>query len=299
MTPDGLSVIKWAAPALLGVAFCGFAYTIVRAIGAGTGAYAETMSEETSRQFEDLFLFIPAKRIADIGRAAAAAVFLLCFVPLFDLSNPVSTAAGIVLGVAFGSLALMAPTRLVNVLRSRRRLKFNVQLIDALSSMSNALRAGFSLNQAFETVVQNGEKPISQEFGVMLQQMRVGMNFYDALQSLDKRVGSDDLTLVVTAIDIARRTGGNLTEIFDKISLTIRERMRIERRVMTLTSQGRLQGLVVACMPAVLGVAMTSLKPSLMIPFFKSANGMAAVGLTVLLIAAGWFFISKIIRIDV
>ncbi|OPZ64241.1 MAG: Bacterial type II secretion system protein F domain protein [bacterium ADurb.Bin478] len=165
--------------------------------------------------------------------------------------------------------------------------------------MSNALRAGFSINQAFESVVQNGEKPISQEFGVMLQQMRVGMNFYDALQSLDKRVGSDDLTLVVTSIDIARRTGGNLTEIFDKISLTIRERMRIERRVQTLTAQGRLQGIIVACMPALLGAAMTFIKPGLMIPFFKSVNGMVAIGLTALLIAIGWFFISRIIRIDV
>jgi tight adherence protein B len=68
---------------------------------------------------------------------------------------------------------------------------------------------------------------------------------------------------------------------------------------MTLTSQGRLQGIIVACMPAVLGAAMTFVKPGLMIPFFKSVNGMAAVGLTVLLIAAGWFFISRIIRIDV
>jgi len=129
--------------------------------------------------------------------------------------------------------------------------------------------------------------------------MRVGMNFYDALQSLDKRVGSDDLTLVVTAIDIARRTGGNLTEIFDKISLTIRERLRIERRVQTLTAQGKLQGIVVASMPALLGTAMTFVKPDLMIPFFKSVNGMAAIGLTVLLITAGWFCIRKIIRIDV
>ncbi|HNX32996.1 MAG TPA: type II secretion system F family protein [Kiritimatiellia bacterium] len=299
MSPDTLVLVKWGATLLVGLAFGGFAYTMVRALGSGTSAYAESMSEETSRQFEDLFLFIPAKRIADIGRAAAAAVFLLCFIPLFDLANMVSTAAGTVLGLTFGTLALMAPTRLVEVMRKNRRMKFNLQLVDALGSMSNALRAGFSINQAFETVVQNGEKPISQEFGVMLQQMRVGMNFYDALQSLDKRVGSDDLTLVVTAIDIARRTGGNLTEIFDKISLTIRERIRIERRVLTLTSQGRLQGIIVACMPAVLGAAMTFVKPGLMIPFFKSVNGMAAVGLTVLLIAAGWFFISRIIRIDV
>ena len=299
MTPEALSVIKWTAPVLLGVSLAGFALTIVRAMGSGAGAYSDSMSEETSRQFEDLFLFIPARRIAEIGWAAAAVVFLVCLVPLFDLSNPLSTSAGLTLGLTFGSLAMMAPTKIVTVLREKRRQKFNIQLVEALGSMSNALRAGFSINQAFETVVQNGEKPISQEFGVMLQQMRVGMNFYDALQSLDKRVGSDDLTLVVTAVDIARRTGGNLTEIFDKISLTIRERMRIERRVMTLTSQGRLQGLIVACMPGVLGVAMTLLKPGLMIPFFKSVNGMVSIGITALLIAVGWFFIQKIIKIDV
>ena len=299
MTPETLSVIKWAAPALLGISFGGFAFTIVRAMGSGAGAYSDSMSEETSRQFEDLFLFIPARRIAEIGWAAAAIVFLLCFIPLFDMRNPLATTAGLVLGLVFGSLALLAPTKIVAVMRDKRRQKFNLQLVEALGSMSNALRAGFSINQAFETVVQNGEKPISQEFGVMLQQMRVGLNFYDALQSLDKRVGSDDLTLVVTAVDIARRTGGNLTEIFDKIGLTIRERMRIERRVMTLTSQGRLQGLIVACMPGVLGVAMTLLKPGLMIPFFKSVNGMVSVGVTVLLIAVGWLIIRKIIKIDV
>ena len=299
MSPSALSALGWASPALIGLAFAGLAYTVVRAMGSGAGAYADSMSEEASRQFEDLFLFIPAKRISEIGRAAAAAAFLFCFIPLFDHTNPVSTVAGTVLGLTFGVLALMAPSKLLDVLRSRRRQKFNFQLVDALGGMSNALRAGFSINQAFETVVQNGEKPISQEFGVMLQQMRVGMNFYDALQSLDKRVGSDDLTLVVTSIDIARRTGGNLTEIFDKISLTIRERMRIERRVQTLTAQGRLQGIIVACMPALLGTAMTFIKPGLMIPFFKSVNGMVAIGLTALLIAVGWFFISKIIRIDV
>lgn len=299
MTPEALSIVKWAAPICLGLSFSGLAFTIVRAMGSGAGAYADSMSEETARQFEDLFLFIPAKRIREIGWAAAAVIFLLLAVPFFDLNNPVSTSAGLSLGLVFGGFALMAPAKIVSIMREKRRRKFNLQLVDALGSMSNALRAGFSVNQAFETVVQNGEKPISQEFGVMLQQMRVGMNFYDALQSLDKRVGSDDLTLVVTAVDIARRTGGNLTEIFDKISLTIRERMRIERRVMTLTSQGRLQGIIVACMPAVLGGAMTVLKPDLMMPFFKSSQGVIAVGATALLIACGWFFIRKIIKIDV
>jgi len=283
----------------MGCSFAGFAWTLSRSLSSGASDYSDTMSTEASRQFEDLFLFIPPKKIAEIGWAAAGVVFLLCVVPLFDITNPISTFAGIALGTVFGVMALMAPKKIIKILKDKRRYKFNLQLIDALSNMSNALRAGFSINQAFETVVQNGEKPISQEFGVMLQQMRVGMNFYDAMESLDKRVGSDDLTLVVTAVDIARRTGGNLTEIFDKISITIRERMRIERRVRTLTAQGRLQGIIVACMPAALGGIMTVIKPDLMMPFIKSTHGVIAIGITVLLISTGWFFISKIIKIDV
>lgn len=299
MTITLLDSYRWASIALIGIAFVGFAYTIVKALGSGATTYADSVSEEASRQFEDLFLFIPARRIRDLGWAIAGLIFLLFAIPFFNLNSLVSTVIGISLGLFFGSLALSAPSLLVEMLRSRRRHKFNIQLVEALSSMSNALRAGFSINQAFETVVQSGEKPISQEFGVMLQQMRVGMNFYDALQSLDKRVGSDDLTLVVTSIDIARRTGGNLTEIFDKISITIRERMRIERRVRTLTAQGRLQGIIVACMPAILGIAMTVMKPQLMIPFLKSMSGVIALSTTAILIVIGWFFINKIIKIDV
>ena len=298
-SPTTLLYLKISACSLVALAFGAFAWQIIHTIRSSAGTYSENMSEETSRQFEDLFLFIPAKKIADIGRAAAAALFLLFFIPFFSLSNPISTTAGTVLGIFFGTLALIAPTKLVMVLKVKRRQRFNLQLVEALSSMSNALRAGFSINQAFETVVQSGEKPIAQEFGVMLQQMRVGMNFYDALQSLDKRVGSDDLTLVVTAIDIARRTGGNLTEIFDKIGMTIRERMRIERRVMTLTAQGRLQGIIVALMPLILGGAMTALKPDMMLPFLKSVQGMAAIGVMFLLVSVGWVVITKIIKIDV
>jgi len=299
MTFSSLDSLKWGAAILLGLSFGGFAFAIARAMGSGAGAYADSMSEETSRQFEDLFLFFPAKRIREIGWAVASAVFMLFAIPFFDLSNMVSTSAGLILGITFGGLALMAPAKLVLVMREKRRQKFNIQLVDALGSMSNALRAGFSINQAFETVVQNGEKPISQEFGVLLQQMRVGMNFYDALQSLDKRVGSDDLTLVVTSIDIARRTGGNLTEIFDKISLTIRERMRIESRVRTLTAQGRLQGIIVGGMPIVLGIVLTVIRPSMMLPFLASLTGMIAIFVVLILLTLGALMIRKIIRIDV
>ena len=181
----------------------------------------------------------------------------------------------------------------------RRREKFNAQLPEALATMSNALRAGFSIAQAFDSVVEQGEKPMSEEFAILQQQLRVGMSFESALESMSERVGSDDLTLVTTAILISRKTGGNVTEIFDKISETIRGRMKIERKVKTLTSQGRLQGIIVSAMPILLGIAMCVLKPKLMIPFLTSMTGILCVAVMTVLIVLGWMMIRKIIKIDV
>ena len=184
-------------------------------------------------------------------------------------------------------------------LDSRRRAKFNDQLPEALATMSNALRAGFSISQAFDSVVEQDMKPMSEEFQILQQQLRIGMSFEDALESMSQRVGSEDLTLVTTAILVSRKTGGNVTEIFDKISETIRGRMRIERRVRTLTAQGRLQGIVVALMPIVLGTAMTIMKPGLMMPFLKSLTGILCIAGAISLVICGWFVIRKITRIEV
>ena len=190
-------------------------------------------------------------------------------------------------------------TPLARWLDNRRRQKFNEQLPEALATMSNALRAGFSLSQAFECVVEQGDKPMSEEFAILQPQLRIGMSFEDALQSMSGRVGSDDLTLVTTAILISRKTGGNVTEIFDKISETIRSRMKIERKVKTLTAQGRMQGILVSLMPLLLGIAMVILKPNMMIPFLCSFVGVISVLVVILLITVGWLFIRKITKIDV
>lgn len=290
---------RLGAIALTGLSLAGLAFVFLRAFTTGTQAYADQHSQKTSRQFEDLFLFIPPQRIAEIGWASAAAVFLLIAGLFFSLDNPASTAAGLVLGAIFGVGAFVLPSRVLVFLRERRRLRFNLQLVDALTHMSNALKAGFSINQAFETIVENGENPIAQEFSLFLQQIRVGVSFNEALANMDQRVGSDDLTLVCTSIDIARRTGGNLTEIFDKISITIRERMRIESRVRTLTAQGRLQGLIVGGMPVILGVVLTIIRPSMMMPFLSSFTGMIAIFVVLILLTLGGLTIRKIIRIDV
>ena len=188
---------------------------------------------------------------------------------------------------------------LARYLDGRRREKFNLQLPEALATMSNALRAGYSISQAFDSVVEQGEKPMCEEFAILQRQLKIGMPFEDALESMSQRVGSDDLTLVTTAILISRKTGGNVTEIFDKISETIRGRQRIERKVKTLTAQGRMQGIIVSAMPVFLGLIMTLIKPGLMIPYLTSFAGFMSILVMCALIFVGWLMIRKIIKIDV
>lgn len=284
---------------LFAVSITGLAYTLLRTFYSGAEIYAGTYSRETARQFEDIFLFIPPRRIADAGWACAAVVFM----GIFFLVGRLTTVTGILVGGGAGTLGGLAafhlPYGLLNLLKARRLRRFNAQLADTLVSMSNALKAGFSISQSFETIVREGANPIAQEFDVLIQETRVGVTFSDALANMSHRVGSDDLALVVAAIEASRRAGGNLTEIFDKIAATIRARLRIENRIHTLTAQGRLQGIVVGAMPVVILLALLLVDPGLMLPFLHSRIGLVALGLAAVLIALGGFFIRKIIRIDV
>ena len=293
-------MITWIAICtLFGISFAGLGYVLVQSLRAGADAYEHTYSESTSRQFEDIFLFIPPKRIAELGWTIAVALFGLTFLVTGDLGSPKGIVTGTLFGCVTAAAGLRFPSVLIRVLRRRRLERFNLQLGDTLLGMSNALRAGFSITQAFESIVRDGENPIAQEFDTFLQETRVGVAFSDALANLDRRVGSEDLTLVCVAINTARRTGGNLTEIFDQIAATIRERLRIQKRVMTLTAQGRLQGVIVGAMPVLIFLAFMMVDPGLMIPFVQSTIGAVIIGAVIVLVGLGGLLIRKIVRIDV
>ncbi len=286
-------------PALFAICFGGLSWVLLKALASGAEEYSGTYTKTTSKQFEDVFLFIPPRHIAEAAWACAVAAFTIVFFITGDFSKPIGLLIGLLLGslAAFGALKI--PRALFKFLKERRRRRFNAQLVDALNSMGNSLKAGFSINQSFENIANNSENPMAQEFEVFLQQVRVGMTFEDALHSMDQRVGSDDLTLVLMAIETARRTGGNLTEIFKNISETIRERLRIENRIRTLTAMGRLQGIILSAMPIVIAVAISILRPDIMRPFMHSHIGIVLMSLAVLMIVSGGFVIRKIIRIDI
>ncbi len=294
-----MNYLQLLIPALYGVCFGGLVMLIGKAVVEGNEGYANTFAADTAREFEDIFLFIPAKRLADIARISALALFLLCFFIFGDFDDYGGMFRGGFFGIIFAVAALFAPRVALHLIKLRRLARFNSQLLDSLLSMSNALRAGFSILQAFETVVRERRNPISQEYGLFLQQIRLGVRFEDALNQMEQRVGSEDLTLMVVSIETARLTGGNLTEVFEKIAATIRERMRIQGRIRSLTAQGRLQGIIVGAMPFALMVVLTMLDPVMMGNFFHAKIGMVMIGAVVVLVALGALVIRKIIRIEV
>lgn len=286
-------------PVLFAVCFGLLAFGLARALTEGMHAYDSVYTEATARQFEEMFLFIPPHRIAEMARMASVVMFVLFYLIFGGFGEAGAVFTGVLFGAGGAGLALAAPRLIIRFLRARRIKKFNEQLVDSLVGMSSALKAGFSILQAFETVVKQNEKPISQEFSLFLQQVRVGVKFEDALHSMEDRVGSEDLQLMNQSIEIARMTGGNLTEVFEKIASTIRERMRIQHRIRSLTAQGRLQGIVVGSVPVLLLFAMTMIDPKMMMPFFHSKMGIGMIVVMGLLEVSGALIIRRIVNIKV
>ncbi|MGC8634303.1 MAG: type II secretion system F family protein [Candidatus Limnocylindrales bacterium] len=191
--------------------------------------------------------------------------------------------------------------------RQGARLKaFNGQLADTITLIANALRAGSSFLQAVEMVVRETRPPIATEFGRVIREVNLGLPFDQALENMLRRVRSDDLELMVTAISIQHQVGGNLAEILDSIAFTIRERVRIKGEIRTLTAQQRLSGYVVGFLPIGLTLVLTVIAPSFMSPMFRKPPEMLGLplGVIVLSIAAfamltGFMIIRRIVDIEV
>jgi tight adherence protein B len=190
----------------------------------------------------------------------------------------------------FGAVVGFFLPRLYVRRRQGTRLNaFNKQLPDTITLIANALRAGSSFLQAIELVVRESRPPISTEFQRVIREVNLGLPFEQALENLVRRVRSDDLGLMVTAISIQYTVGGNLAEILDSIAFTIRERVRIKGEIRTLTAQQRMSGYVVALLPIGLAGILFVIAPTFMDPMFDPAVNVAGIPVGVILIAIGGF----------
>jgi len=208
--------------------------------------------------------------------------------------NIISFAIGAVTGY-------LTPGMYVSRQQSRRLTRFNDQLPDMLNLMVNGLRAGYSTLQAMEAVSKELPSPISEEFRRVVQEMQLGVSMEGAFANLVRRIPSTDLDFVITAMNVQREVGGNLAEILDVISFTIRERVRIKGEIRVITSQVRVSGTILALIPIVLTVVLWFLNPEYLMSFADAGPFCAIIAAVVVitLISLGYFIMTRIAQIEI
>jgi tight adherence protein B len=208
----------------------------------------------------------------------------------------------VLFGILAGIFGAFLPGMYVGRAEKSRLKKFDGQLGDMLNLIVNGLRAGFSTLQAMEAVSRELPAPICDEFRRVVQEMQLGLSMDDALDHLLRRIKSEDLDLFVTAINVQREVGGNLAEILDVISFTIRERVRIKGEIASLTAQGRATAWVISLLPIALVVLLYLVNRPYIMQFFNPETrscGIPMLLLAGIMIGSGFYLTQKIVTIDI
>jgi tight adherence protein B len=209
------------------------------------------------------------------------------------------SAFGFVIAIAIGMVAYMIPAFWLNFKVKSRINKINGQLVETITLIAGAQRAGFAFAQGVDVAAKRVGPPMSVELNRMLLDINLGASTEDSLRAMNDRIGSDDVDMVVTAILIQRQTGGNLSEVLDNVTETMRDRERIKGEIKTLTSAQRFTGYVLSAWPMLLGLAFFAINPSMMSLLWTTGPGIALLILWGFLNLMGFFTIRRILAIDI
>jgi tight adherence protein B len=202
----------------------------------------------------------------------------------------------LIFGAVFG---IMLPKLILKSRKKKRLQQFNVYLPEMITTLVNALRAGFSFLQALKNAAEEAPSPIKEELEITLREMQFGVSVEESLNRLHERMPSDDLDLMIQAILIQRQVGGNLAVVLEKNVHTIRERIKIQGQIKTLTAQGKMSGTVVALLPLGLSGMLSLVNPGYMTPLFTNPIGIALLCIAAISMLIGFLLITKITTIEV
>jgi tight adherence protein B len=275
-----VGVITLAA-SLAGLVFC----LVVYQIG---DIYRRNFLRDMDSGLQDIFLYMDPKQLLQ-----ALLLLLILVIPLSLYLLNLTITVFLVIAI------LLAPRLVIMYLMKKRQKRFAEQLPDTLVALATAMRSGLSLVQAMQQVVKNQPAPISQEFAQVLIEYRVGQDLVDSLVALQTRIPREELILVNSAIMIARRVGGNLSETFESLADTIREKMKIEGRIEALTAMGRAQGWLAIFFPIIMGYTFYKLEPVAMLKLFTTLGGWIWLSIMLVMVVFAAFLIRKIVNIDV
>ncbi|HWS42691.1 MAG TPA: type II secretion system F family protein, partial [Pseudoflavonifractor sp.] len=201
----------------------------------------------------------------------------------------------VVLGVVVLGSAL--PILLVKLSKAKSQRAFDAQLVDALTVICNSLRAGFSFQTAMDNIAAELPDPISREFRRVSRECHLGMPLEESLGGLVRRSGSEDLELIVSAVVIQRQVGGNLAQVLDNISGTIRSRIKLRGDIKAMTASGTMSGYIIGAMPVILLVMLMIFNPSHVEMFFDTQTGELLLLLSAVMEGIGFFFVRKIVNV--
>ncbi len=221
--------------ALFGISVAFFVFYTIRRL---KPVHSRRM-QKASEIVNDMFLNMPRNRIRLMFTASPIVFFIIAFL-LFN---------NLWIAIVAMLLGLLFPTLLLKIMIDNRKAKFLVQLVDTLYIISSSLKAGMTLQQAFDVVVEEMPPPTRDEFKLILRQLKMGVPVADALMTLRKRIKNDDVDIVVISVLVARDTGGNITDVFNNLTNAMREKKRIAKRTKVLTAQARLQTLIITALP--------------------------------------------------
>lgn len=191
------------------------------------------------------------------------------------------------------------PKIMVDMVYEKRCKRFVAQMVEGMSIMGNGIKAGKSVQQAMENVVNNLGNPIRQEFEFTLSQMRLGLSLEEALTNLQERIPEQDVQMFVMSVNILNNSGGDLAKTFNTITDTIRERQKIHNKIDALTAQGKAQGMIMTAMPFALFFIFMAIDPGYVRPLYSTTGGFIIIFIMLLLIGMGGYFMRKVTTIKV
>ena len=250
--------------------------------------------EEVLRLLDLMFVDADKKKVTYLMLLLSfglGAIFFLLLWPHIFIALPICTAITVVMW--------SVPFWFVRKQWENRCGLFVNQMVDGLTIMANGVKAGLSVTQSMERVVESLPNPISQEFNLVLSQIRIGRSIEEALIELSERIPRADVQMFVTAINILKETGGNMAETFSTIVTTIRERQKVERKIEAMTAQGIMQGMIISMVPIAIIALLWFVDPGYIAPMFSTTLGLILLTIMFCLVIAGGLTVRKIVMIKV
>lgn len=279
---------------VLGISVATVVYLTYARISEIVSNYSKFYFKSTERKLSLEELIVPQQTMRMYSLACSIFAFLIIMI-IRNIPLGLRFLVALILAAVFSYL----PRLFVKIIVDKRRKLFNSQVVDCLGSISRGLKAGLSLVQSLERTSKYMPSPMCDEIGIIMHEYELGVTIDQALINMSERVRDDDMNLAVSAIVTTRSIGANLSEIFTEIIDTIRERGMVERKVKALTSQGKLQGIIVALVPVFFAVVVNMFNPKLMSLLYTTLLGWICIFIMVVLDVVGYLLIRNIVTVEV